>query len=115
ARREAGSWLGRRAVRRALVAVVLADCAGLAAGTVWAPALGSAVLLLIALVALDVALGRATAKLATAPDQVVDERQEALRNRAHRLAYGMLAVAAGGTLAVADVATPQSRAWLVSG
>ena len=106
-----GTWLGRRAVRRALVAALVADCAGLLLATALQPAPWSAVLLLVLLVLLDVALGRATQRLAAAPDQAVDERQEALRNRAHRLAYWMLAVFVGGTL-VADVAAPQSRAWL---
>ncbi len=111
-RTEPGSWLGRRSVRRHLVVALAADCGALMASTVWQPALGPALVLVIVLVLLDVALGRATQRLATASDKLLDERQQALRDRAHRLAYWILAMAVGGTIAVADVATPQSRAWL---
>jgi hypothetical protein len=111
-RREPGSWLGRRAVRRALVVAIGAVCAGLLAGVSPSSAAAVQAFLLIALVLLNVALGLATERIATAPDQSVDERQEALRNRSHRLAYWTFAVLVGGTLLVADVASHQSRSWL---
>ena len=37
-----------------------------------------------------------------------------MRNRAHRIAYVVFAVAVGGSLAVADVASQQTRSWLGS-
>ncbi len=57
-------------------------------------------------------LGRATQRVASAPDNVVDERQEALRNRAHAIAYWILAAAVLPIVVVAQVAGPDSRQWL---
>jgi hypothetical protein len=111
-RREPGSWLGRRAVRRALVVAIGAVCAGLLAGVSPSSAAAVQAFLLIALVLLNFTLGVATERIATAPDQSVDERQEALRNRSHRLAYWTFAILVGGTLLVADVASGRSRSWL---
>lgn len=107
--REPGSWLGRRWVRRALVAVLGADCLILLFGGVW---LSTAVLVpIVLLILLNIALGRATQRVATAPDATVDERQEELRNRAHLVSYRMLAI--GLTLIILiGVATPQTRWWL---
>ena len=82
------------------------------AATAWRPALTGAPVLLLLLVLLDIALGRATQRLATAADRTVDERQEALRNRAHRLAYWTFAGLVGGTLAIAQVASPLTRSWV---
>jgi hypothetical protein len=108
-RREPGSWLGRRAVRRGVVVAIAADCVGVVATSSPGAQLGSAtVLLLLFLVLLNIALGRATERMATAPDGSVDERQEALRNRAHRLAYPVFAVIVGALL-LADVVSTQSR------
>ncbi len=110
-RKEPGSWLGRRAVRRGVVAAIAADCVGVVATSSPGAQLGSAtVLLLLFLVLLNIALGRATERMATAPDGSVDERQEALRNRAHRLAYPVFAVIVG-VLLLADVVSTQSRTW----
>lgn len=110
-RREPGSWLGRRAVRRGVVAAIAADCVGVVATSSPGAQLGSAtVLLLLFLVLLNIALGRATERMATAPDGSVDERQEALRNHAHRLAYPVFAVIVGALL-IADVVSTQSRTW----
>lgn len=118
ARREPGSWLGRRAVRRAVVGLIAADCLALMASPAplpSSPSAGSGVLgLLLFLVVLNVALGGATQRVASAPDTAVDERQEALRNRAHRIAYVIFAAVVGGTLVVADVAASQTRSWLAS-
>ena len=117
-RREPGAWLGRRSVRRALVALIAATCVGLLAspsytgGRTVPPSDELALLLL--LVVLNVSLGTATQRVATAPDTTVDERQEAMRNRAHRIAYAIFAVAVGGTVVVADVASEQTRSWLGS-
>jgi hypothetical protein len=112
ARQEPGSWLGRRAVRRGLVAAIGAVCAGFLAGTFRPSATTVGVYLLVLLVLLDVAVGRATQRLATASEEVVDERQEGLRNRAHRLAYWLLAVVVGGTVVVAQIAGSPGRSWL---
>ncbi len=110
-RREPGSWLGRRAIRRGVVVAIAADCVGVVATSSPGAQLGSAtVLLLLFLVLLNIALGRATERMATAPDGSVDERQEALRNRAHRLAYPVFAVIVGALL-LADVVSTQSRTW----
>ena len=110
-RREPGSWLGRRDVRRALVAGIAADCVGVVAASSPGFQVSSAtVLLLLFLVLLNIALGRATERMATAPDGSVDERQEALRNRAHRLAYPIFAAIIGALL-VADAVSTQSQTW----
>ena len=110
-RREPGCWLGRRGVRRALVVAIAADCVGVVATSSPGAQVGSAtVLLLLFLVLLNIALGRATERRATAPDVLVDERQEALRNRAHRLAYPVFA-AIVGTLLIGVVVSTQSRTW----
>jgi hypothetical protein len=117
-RQQPGAWLGRRSVRRALVALIAATCVGLMAspsytgGSTVPPSDEFALVLL--LVVLNVSLGTATQRVATAPDTTVDERQEAMRNRAHRIAYAIFAVAVGGTVVVADVASQQTRSWLGS-
>ncbi len=110
-RREPGSWLGRRAVRRALVVAIAADCVGLIASSPSGSQLGSATpLLLIFLVLLNIALGNATERIASASESSIDERQEELRNRAHRLAYPVFAGVVGAVL-LADVASTPSREW----
>lgn len=110
-RREPGSWLGRRSIRRVVVAAIAADCVGVVATSSPGARIGSAtVLLLLFLVLLNIALGRATERLATAPDGSVDERQEALRNHAHRLAYPVFGVLVGALL-IADVVSTPSREW----
>jgi hypothetical protein len=110
-RREPGSWLGRRAVRRALVVAIAADCVGLVGTPPPSPQLGSTtLLLLIFLVLLNIALGNATQRTATAPAGWIDERQEELRNRAHRLAYPVFAAVVGAFL-LADIASTPSREW----
>lgn len=113
-RREPRGWLRRRALRRCLVLVMLAICVALAAGpATTGPSSWSGVFVLfLVLMVLNVALGRATQRIATAPNSTVDERQEALRNRVHRIAYAFFAVAVGGTALVADTVSPQSRSWL---
>jgi hypothetical protein len=106
-RQEAGSWLGRRAVRRGLVIALLADCVALvAAGP------GTFAFVVALLVLLNVALGWATLRMASAPDAAVDERQESLRNRSHRIAYWTFALLVGGTILVAQVAGPGGRSWI---
>jgi hypothetical protein len=113
-RHEPGSLLGRRGIRRALVAALVVVCAALLAlptptlGT--EDRLGPILLFVMLLALLNVSLGLATQRVATAPDAAVDEREEALRNRAHHLAYGVLAAVIAALLA-ADVATPASRSW----
>ena len=111
---EPGIWLGRRAVRRGLVFAIVVISLSFVASPYVDPNRGGFIFLLL-LVLGDVALGRATRRMATAPDRLLDERQEALRNRAHRMAYWMLAVAAGLTVLVADTVSPESRRWLEDG
>jgi hypothetical protein len=117
-RRMPGAWLGRRSVRRALVALIAATCVALMVSPGFTgarpPAPSDELALFLLLVVLNVSLGTATQRVATAPDTTVDERQEAMRNRAHRLAYAIFAVAVGGTVVVADVASEQTRSWLGS-
>jgi hypothetical protein len=115
-RQEPGSWLGRRTVRRCMVVLLAAICIALIATPAPAsPADASGIFVLfLLLIVLNVALGRATQRIATAPDAVVDERQEMQRNRAHRISYAVLTVVVGGTALVADIASPQTRSWLES-
>ena len=108
-REEPGVLLRRRGVRRLLVAALAADCAALIFGPI---ASSAGVLLVVLLILLNVALGRATQRVATAPEAIVDERQEALRNRAHRIAYWLLAVGVCGPIAVAGMVSAESRYWL---
>jgi hypothetical protein len=111
---EPGMWLGRRSVRRGLVLLTTLIALSFLARPYVDPNVGGNLLLLL-LVLCDLALGRATRRMASAPDWVIDERQEALRNHAHRLAYWMLAVAAGVTVLVADSVSPDTRRWLEDG
>jgi hypothetical protein len=117
-RQQPGAWLGRRSVRRALVALIAATCVALMASPGYtggrAPAPSDELALFLLLIVLNVSLGTATQRVATAPDTAVDERQEAMRNRAHRIAYAIFALAVGGTVVVADVASQQTRSWLGS-
>ncbi|HEY8741248.1 MAG TPA: hypothetical protein VIN56_11710, partial [Candidatus Dormibacteraeota bacterium] len=75
---EPGAILGGRTARRTMVVIIVIACAGilLPASATWV------FLLFVALVLLNVALGRATRHIAAAPEDRVDEREEALRNRA---------------------------------
>lgn len=104
--REPGSWLGRRRVRRGLVALLGAVCLALLLSGLWPSTAAVPVLLFILLILLNIALGRATQRVATAPDATVDERQEALRNRAHLFSYRLLAIVLTLTLLI-GVARPQ--------
>ncbi|HYM51424.1 MAG TPA: hypothetical protein VET65_12755 [Candidatus Limnocylindrales bacterium] len=106
----AGAWLSRRLVRRTLVAGIALISLDFAAGR--GLPFDSGLVLFLALVAGDVVLGRATSRMASAKDEFVDERQEALRNRASRLAYGMVAAATGVIVFGAYVTGPATRAWL---
>ena len=107
---EPGAWLGLRAVRRGLVVVItLITLEFLIAPSAYSDL---ALLLLIGLALCDFALGRATRRIGTALPERLDERQEALRNRAHRIAYAILTVSVGLVALVASVATPETRIWL---
>ena len=108
---EPGAWLGLRAVRRGLVVVIgLITLDFFTVGSFGSASVGFA--LFGALALCDFALGRATRRIASADEDHVDERQEALRNRAHRIAYAILAISVGLVLLVAEVATPGIRRWL---
>ncbi len=105
---EPGALLGRRLARRTMVMGIFAVCAALSLPTspTWV------FLLFVALVLLNVALGRATRHMAAAPEDQVDEREESLRNRAHRYAYWLFALFLGGTLLVGTAGGPGARSWL---
>src|ERR1700687_2789735 len=108
---EPGAWLGLRAVRRGLVLVIaLITLDFLAIRAIDFNQVGIALLFLLILA--DVALGRATRRIASADEDRIDERQEALRNHAHRIAYAILAISVGLVLLTAEVATPGLRRWL---
>lgn len=108
---EPGAWLGLRAVRRGLVLVIaLITLDFLTIRAMDFNQVGIALLFLLILA--DVALGRATRRIASADEDRIDERQEALRNRAHRIAYAILAISVGLVLLIAEVATPGLRRWL---
>lgn len=112
-RDEAGSVLGLTAVRRTVAVLIALTCVAL----VMTPAtvmVSRGLPLFVFLVVLNVALGRGTQRIASAPDAGVDERQEAVRNRAHRVAYVLFAVVVGGTTVLADTISTQTRSWLGS-
>lgn len=103
---EPGAWLGLRIVRRLLVAVILAITVDL----LFVPSL--AIPALVALILCDFALGRATRRLAGAPDDVLDERQAVWRNRAYTIAYVLFAATVAAVLVVGQFASEGSRQWL---
>jgi hypothetical protein len=108
---EPGKWLGLRAVRRGLVLLTtLVTLDFLAMSLTDFRTFGLALLVLLALC--DLALGRATRRIATAEPGHLDERQESLRNRAHRIAYAILALSVGLVVVVAEVVSPSTRRWL---
>jgi len=108
---EPGAWLGLRIVRRGLVVVIsLITLDLLTFGASFNP---TEFPLIFVLALADFALGRATRRIASAAIIDLDERQESLRNQAHRIAYAVLAVSVGLVLLVTDVATPDSHRWLV--
>lgn len=108
---EPGAWLGLRVVRRGLVVVItLITLDFLTLPSTEFSVAGLGVLILLALG--DLALGRATRRIASADEDRIDERQEALRNRAHRIAYAILAISVGLVVLVAGTATPGTRRWL---
>jgi hypothetical protein len=107
---EPGVWLGLRVVRRGLVVLIsMITLDLLTFGSSYNP---TQFPLLFVLALADFALGRATRRIASAEARDLDERQESLRNRAHRTAYGVLAASVGLVLLVADVASPASHRWL---
>ena len=104
---EPGSLLSRRPARRSLVLAIAVVTALITAGpdTAW-------LLLIIVLALLDASLGIATSRIASADAADLDEYQEGLRNRAHRVAYALLAAAAVGTAVVGQLASPATRRLL---
>lgn len=107
---EPGAWLGLRVVRRVLVLLIsLITIDLLTSGSSYQ---ATDFPLLFALALADLALGRATRRIASAEVRDLDERQESLRNRAHRIAYTILAGSVVLVLVIADLATPESHRWL---
>ncbi|MGA9775270.1 MAG: hypothetical protein WBU92_05050 [Candidatus Dormiibacterota bacterium] len=110
---EPGALLRRRVPRRSLVVVIGAVCLLM---VIFGTGLGYYLWLgTLFLIFCDVLLGRATQRMATAPDQRVDEWQESLRNRAHRIAYWLVGVGFLVLIFTTYVATQQTRAWLSEG
>jgi hypothetical protein len=111
---EPGAWLSRRTVRRTIVALIVLACMALVA--VPGSVLGGAILLVLLFIALcDIILGRATDRIAMSPAVgKLDERQHALRDRAHRIAYWLLAGLIAGVVIPAYLVSSGSRAWLMS-
>lgn len=72
--------------------LLLAACWLLLASSLPASLHGAGIVLVLALVALDLALGVTTNWLAVLPTSRLDERQAALRDRAYRLAFRLVAV-----------------------
>ncbi|MGH7643843.1 MAG: hypothetical protein ACRENX_12685 [Candidatus Dormibacteria bacterium] len=107
-----GQWLGRRTVRRAVVAGALVICLILAISPTWLG--GTALLLLLLLALCQVLLGRATEQLTASLARDIDERQGAVRDRAYRSAYWVLAAVAAGLIGVSYFASAGSRHWLGS-
>lgn len=110
---EPGALLRRRANRRALVLAIAAVCA---AAVVLSQSIHEySTLLVLYLVFVDVLLGRATQRLATASGEAVDEWQESFRNRAHRVSYWILTAFIVGVIVLPYVLSDQARGWLGSG
>lgn len=108
-----GQWLARRAVRRALVVGISLACLLTLAQT--GPESPGGAFLMPALFVLGfLALGRATQRVTSAPDSQVDERQEALRNRAYRLAYWILALTTAASVLTSYMLGGSPRAWLLN-
>ena len=105
---EPGALLRRRVARRTLVGVIVGVCLLM---VIVGGGLGYYLWLgILCLVFCDVLLGRATQRMATAP-----EWQESLRNRAHRTAYWVVAASFLVFFFGSYVATQQTRAWLSQG
>ena len=102
-----GTWLSRQRVRRGLVVLTAALTASFLT-----PVFSGSLVTLILLGLCDLALGRATQRIGSAESHQLDERQEAIRNRAHWIAYPILAVSVATTMIVAEAATPATRQWL---
>jgi hypothetical protein len=107
-----GSLLRLRTPRRALVGLIALIAAVMTLATQSGPAPyaiipGS----LVALGLLDVALGRATRRVAAAADSAVDEREEQIRNRVHRESFWILALVLGGVL-LTNCASFATRRWI---
>jgi uncharacterized membrane protein len=84
------SWLMSQPVRRRLVVVLVACCVALVLISSASPTYLLAVPLLAAILAGDLLLYVATRRVAELPEAAVDERQEAVRNRAYRIAYRII-------------------------
>jgi hypothetical protein len=105
--------LRRRTIRRLLVVPIALIAAIMALSTEVGP-VPEAITpwCLVALVLLDLALGRATGRVAAAADSAVDEREEQLRNRVHRHSYFMFGLLLGGGILVASCASFATRHWI---
>ena len=107
---EPGAVLSRRPARRGLVLLIGATCCLLT--SIPSP-LGTWYLLpTLFLIFCNVMLGRATQRISAAPVQDVDEWQESMRNRAHVVAYWILAAVVVLGVGGAYVISYATRAWL---
>ncbi|MHB8508572.1 MAG: hypothetical protein ACYDGR_07980 [Candidatus Dormibacteria bacterium] len=109
---EPGAILRRRTARRLLVGLITLTSVALVTVAQGGAGQSSTGWLLIVLVLLDVALGRGTRRLAAATDEAVDEREEELRNRSHRISYGILALVLGGALLTSSCGSFATRRWI---
>jgi hypothetical protein len=100
---------GRQLVRRVLVVVLVPICLLL----ILVQDAGTGVLLVLLLLADNLVLRRATQRLAVAPEAALDEREVAVRNRAYRLAYRLLAVAFGIPLWLLFLTAASDPSWIL--
>ena len=107
-----GDWLAVRSVRRTVVAVIVLLLAFLAISPYGPDSVGEVPIVLLLLGFGFVILGRATQRVASAPDALVDERQETLRNRSHRIAYLIFAFLVCATVLGGYTLGSGTRSWL---
>ena len=107
-----GDWLAVRSVRRTVVAVIVLLLAFLAISPYGPDSVGEVPIVLLLLGFGFVILGRATQRVASAPDALVDERQETLRNRSHRIAYLIFAFLVCATVLGGYTLGSATRSWL---
>jgi hypothetical protein len=103
----------KRDVRRGLVLWVFALCAAMVVAPIdWLR--GHFLLFVVPILILNYVLRRATRRVAVAKDEMLDERDLAVRDRAYRLSYKVLAVIVGVPLWLALFSSSGSTGWLAN-